>query len=125
MPARPHLHEQQQHHHPRTVSKTRDSDWTTNATAAPGRCVCPSLAVCTAGGLASALLRLPENVSSAESPWYWYLSNVYRGSLPPPPLRLRDRLQVLYPALLPTPVCLHPPRNSTLPECSAGVCDAW
>ena len=96
-----------------------------NATAAPGRCVCPSLAVCTAEGLASALLRLPENVSSTESPWYWYLSTVYRGSLPPPPLPLRDRLQLLYPALLPTPVCLHPPRNSTLPRCSTAVCDAW
>ena len=87
--------------------------------AAPGRCHCPEFVLCTPEGLASTLLRLP-NVSSPASPWYAYLRTVYH-SPPPLPITLRGRLELLYPALLPAPVCLPssflPLKRRALPLC--------
>ena len=95
--------------------------------AAPGRCHCPEFVLCTPEGLASTLLRLP-NVSSPASPWYAYLRTVYH-SPPPLPITLRGRLELLYPALLPAPVCLpssfSPRKRRALPLCEAAVCAEW
>ena len=95
--------------------------------AAPGRCHCPEFVLCTPEGLASTLLRLP-NVSSPASPWYAYLRTVYH-SPPPLPITLRGRLELLYPALLPAPVCLpssfSPRKHRALPLCEAAVCAEW
>ena len=93
----------------------------------PGRCHCSEFVLCTPEGLASTLLRLP-NVSSPASPWYAYLRTVYR-SLPPLPITLRGRLELLYPALLPAPVCLPSSsllrKRQALPLCKAAVCAEW
>ena len=50
---------------------------------------CRCFDVCSPAGLASTLLRLPQQVSSRESPWHGYLSDVYHGALPPLPFALR------------------------------------
>ena len=88
---------------------------------------CRCFDVCSPAGLASTLLRLPQQVSSRESPWHGYLSDVYHGALPPLPFALRGRLELLYPALLPTPVCLHPnkTKHSVVQSCSADECARW
>ena len=97
------------------------------AAVAPGRCHCSEFVLCTPEGLASTLLRLP-NVTSPASPWYAYLRTVYH-SPPPLPIILRGRLELLYPALLPAPVCLSssalPQKRRALPLCEAAVCAEW
>ena len=94
---------------------------------ARGRCHCADFAVCTAESLASVLLRLPPTVTSRASPWYSYLQTVYHDSLPPLPITgLRERIGLLYPALLPTQVCLQTPRAAlALPLCAADACAQW
>ena len=91
------------------------------------RCHCADFAVCTAEGLASVLLRLPSTVASRASPWYSYLQTVYHDSLPPLPITgLRERINLLYPALLPTQVCLQTPRAAlALPLCATDACAQW
>ena len=59
---------------------------------------------------------------------YGYLQTVYHESLPPLPIELRSWLELLYPALLPTQVCLQTPRRPEalrLPLCAADACAAW
>lgn len=97
-----------------------------SSSAARGRCHCADFAVCTAEGLASVLLRLPSTVTSRSSPWYSYLQTVYHDPLPPLPItRLRERIRLLYPALLPTQVCLQTPRDASVPLCAADACAQW
>jgi hypothetical protein len=105
----------------------RTSGMAAAAAVDPGRCHCSEFVLCTPEGLASTLLRLP-NVSSPASPWYAYLRAVYH-SLPPLPITLRGRLELLYPALLPAPVCLSSSpllrKRWALPLCDAAVCAEW
>ena len=59
---------------------------------------------------------------------YGYLQTVYHDSLPRLPIELRSWLELLYPALLPTQVCLQTPRRPEalrLPLCAADACAAW
>ena len=69
-----------------------------------GRCRCPGISMCSNYSMADALLRIPDRLLDATSPWHGYLSTVYRSRALPLPLALDD-LEAFYPALLPVPPC--------------------
>ena len=92
-------------------------------------CQCKGMSVCTSTSMASFMLRAPRRVHHRTSPWYTYAQTVYQGS-PPLPFDV-SRLELLYPALLPTQVCtVASHMNEALlrpfvKECTASLCAEW
>ena len=88
----------------RSSIQSKSASESGSSTVTTRRCRCPGISMCSNYSMAAALLRMPDQLVDAASPWYGYLSTVYRSTALPLPLAL-GTLEAFYPALLPLPSC--------------------